>query len=292
MWVALAKKEIRHFVQRRGTWVYVGICAIYTVIWLLEPRDNTEAIRAIGSNVAVGSLQASLGVLVMIGGLIVSFRAIIGKLESGTINLVVGMPHSRRDIVIGKLVGRTVVITFGIAAAVICAVAGELLLFGTVSIFQITAVTVTTIGYALCWVAIGLAISALARSSTESITGVISASLLGLQWGNISWLVYESINSIDSVPYEYLLVRRIAPREAYHVVTNWILGVGNGDDVFLPMLNQRETDVNVIGVFIVDTTGDSVPLYLTEWASLLVLGLWCIVPLAITLLRIKTIDLV
>ncbi|WP_254769103.1 ABC transporter permease subunit [Salinilacihabitans rarus] len=291
MWTALATHELRRFRYARGTWLYVGLCAAYTVVWLLEPRSEPEAIAAIGSSVAVGSLQASLGVLAMLGGLVVGFRAVVGDRESGTMTLVAGMPHTRRDVVVGKLAGRTAVVGAGIAVAVGCAILGELLLYGSVSVVQLAAVAAVTGWYALCWVAIGVAISTLARSSTEALAGAIGTALLALQWGSVTWIAYERLGSAGSISETYLFVRRLAPREAYHVVTNWILGVGNGDDVFLPMLTQRETDVDVIGVFVVDASG-SAPAYLSEWLSLLVLGLWTIVPLAVTILRVRTTDLV
>lgn len=290
MWTALATHELRRFRHARGTWLYIGLCAAYTVVWLLEPRSETESIDAIGSSVAVGSLQASLGVLVMLGGLVAGFGAIVGDRESGTMTVVAGMPHTRQDIVIGKLAGRAAVIGVGIAIAVGCAIAGELLLYSSVSFLQLLAVVAVTGWYALCWVAIGIAISTLARSSTEALVGTVGTALLALQWGSISWIAYGWFGSTGSISGHYLFARRLAPREAYHVVTNWILGVGNGDDVFLPMLTQRETDVDVIGVFVVDASG-SAPVYLSEWLSLLVLGLWAIVPLTVAILRVRTTDL-
>jgi ABC-2 type transport system permease protein len=291
MWTPLAKKEIRHLAHQRGTWVYVVLCILYTLFWLDYPRTDAVGVATRFEPVTVaGSIQVSMGVLVMFAGLLAGIRSIVGERESGTMGFVAGMPHTRRDIVVGKLLGRTVLVSTGVIAAMLCALVAGPLMYGSVAPIKLAAVTLVTVLYGFCWVAIGIAISSLSRSIRQAIFGLVVTIFVGVLWEDLIGLVHSKLLLVDSAA-SLIFLRRLAPRKAYHVVTNWILGVGNSDAVFWATIEHQGSRTTVLGVYLPDEMLESVPLFLNEWVSLVVLLLWLVVPLAIAVVRIERIDL-
>jgi ABC-2 type transport system permease protein len=55
--------------------------------------------------------------IVPVLALVASYLAIAGERESGTLKLLLGMPPTRREVVLGKLLGRLAVTTTAIVVA-------------------------------------------------------------------------------------------------------------------------------------------------------------------------------
>jgi ABC-type transport system involved in multi-copper enzyme maturation permease subunit len=82
------------------------------------------------------------------------------------------------------------------------------------------------------------------------------------------------------------LLLRLSPGGAYHVVTNWLLGVGNSADLYSQVLTQLQPNVTT-NVYVVEAAfpPSSVPLYLHESLGVVVLLTWFVVPLAVARYR-------
>jgi ABC-type transport system involved in multi-copper enzyme maturation permease subunit len=79
---------------------------------------------------------------------------------------------------------------------------------------------------------------------------------------------------------------RLSPSGAYHVLSNWVLGVGNSADGYDAVLTELQPQVST-NAFVVEatfTTG-TVPVYLHEAFCLLVFAVWVVVPLAVARYR-------
>lgn len=92
--------------------------------------------------------------------LIAAHRAVVGERESGTLRLLFGHPVTRRDVVVGKFLGRAALV--GGVLSLACAGLGvaTLVHYGTLPILPFLAMTAYIVCYGVVWTAIVVGISA------------------------------------------------------------------------------------------------------------------------------------
>jgi len=62
-------------------------------------------------------------------GLAISYAAIAGERDSGSIKLLLSLPNSRRDVILGKFIGRCAVLTIAILSGYVVVAAFALLTY-------------------------------------------------------------------------------------------------------------------------------------------------------------------
>lgn len=83
-----------------------------------------------------------------------SYAAIVKRREDGQLTLLLGLPHNRRDVVIGTYLGRFVILTLALAAGTITAAILAL-------VFGVELATTELLGFTVLASALGLATSLL-----------------------------------------------------------------------------------------------------------------------------------
>jgi len=160
-WRTIAKKDVREVTDSRTlTWglgLLVLVCVLGGYVMPINADDPTTADFPTYMADAVGLLVPLLGILL-------GYNAIVEERSSGRLALLLGLPHSRRDVVLGKLVGRAVPLAAAIALGV--AVGGALVVypFGSIVPGALVGYVAVTLLLGLAFLGIGLAISTLTTS--------------------------------------------------------------------------------------------------------------------------------
>jgi ABC-2 type transport system permease protein len=188
--LAIARKDFRDAIQ---SWLFIGVTALFVLI-----LGGTAFITKIGSvflgnagtGVSVLALSGSVTVFVPLIGLLVGYKAISGERETGTLDLLLSFPYTRSEVVIGKLIGRTGIVSVGAFIGFLITAGIALFLGLSFSLGNYILFVVFSFVLGLVFVSIGIALSAATRSSTRALVGVIVLYGLFFHFGPFTlWLL-------------------------------------------------------------------------------------------------------
>ncbi|GAB6879627.1 ABC transporter permease [Halorubrum gandharaense] len=170
--VAVAKKDFQDAIRSRWLIALTVLFALIlsTIAYLVRPAPGQDA----PATALLSPLdQFVVGTLVPLIALVVGYNAVCGERESGSLKLLLSLPHSRADVVFGKVLGRAaalstaVVVGLFVPAVVIAAGPFEfepLVFLGYVLLVCLLATVFVAIAVGLSaftgsrWVALGGAI--------------------------------------------------------------------------------------------------------------------------------------
>jgi len=224
-WLVVARKDFEDAIRSR--WL-IGL----TVVFILLVSGVSYLARQTASANAVLQLSGSLfvGTLVPLIALVVAYNAVTGERESGSLKLLLSLPHSRADVVFGKVVGRAAALSTAITVgfvlpAVILALGPFTLEIGTYIIY-------TALVALLASVFVGIAVgwSAAAPSQRTALGGAIGLYFLFVPfWNGIQFRLRTAIASLpDWVPLSAETVGNALylsnPASAFQGLTTALLG--------------------------------------------------------------------
>lgn len=222
-------------------------------------------------------LAGATTLFVSVTALVASYKSVAGERESGQLKLLLGLPHSRRDVLLGKVVGRTGVIAVPLLAGFLVALGVAVVLGVDVVLAEYALFALLTALYALVYVAIVVGVSATTGSTTRATAGAISIFVvLEVLWEAVPTAVlfgYYVLTGQDvptstaAYPEWFHVVTRLAPSTAYNAARNAVL--------------PKSASVAV--------PGDS--FLLNDWLGFVVLAFWLVVPLAVGYWRFEVADL-
>jgi ABC-2 type transport system permease protein len=182
-WQVVARKDFEDAVRSR--WL-VGLATLYALLvaaavgigaWLFGGGGTT-----VSSTQLVNSPLIKDGIVttfVPLVSLVVAYNAVVGERESGSLKLLLALPHSRSDVVLGKVVGRgaavAVAIVAGFALPIVVFVVDGSFAFEAVGYVQYVLLT-ALLGVAFVSVAVG--VSAATASNRIAIAAAITIYLV------------------------------------------------------------------------------------------------------------------
>ena len=274
-WVHVARKDFEDASRSLLLWALTGllillVAGLSTIPYLLADGGTTPEFQA-----GLAFLFSPIGLLIPIIGLVVGYRSIVSERESGTIRFLLGLPNTRRDVLVGKVLGRAGVV--GVPTVIGFAV-GALVLVFLYDGFQASAyigVFLFSLVMGLVYVAIAVGISASVSTRAKALGVVISFyAIFDYLWGMfpmaIYWLLENELPVFDSLPAWYLLLERLSPSEALNVIALTLVDFAGTDDFDLTAAGR---------------VAGEVPFYLENWFAWVIVGLWVVVPLGIGYLR-------
>jgi ABC-2 type transport system permease protein len=234
-WSAVARKDFEDAVRSR--WV-AGLSALFVLLvsaaaYLVRPAPG----QTISSNQVLNSLfvrDALVTTLVPLIALIVAYNAVIGERESGSLKLLLSLPHSRADVVFGKVIGRSGAIAAPIAVGFLLP-AVVLLVVPAVNFDAISYVgyTLLTAVLGVAFVSIAVGFSTAASSSRRAIAGAIGIYFLFVPlWGAIRFplQLYLSGGGPSWLPLTgqqaLRMLRLLNPTGSFKIVSNAFLQGG------------------------------------------------------------------
>ena len=303
-WDVVARKDFDDAVRSRWLWglslFFVAFIGGTTAVFFGYLAQGGQA-RSLYGLFAGGTISFSytgfLGFALAFIALISSYGAVIDERESGSLKLLLSLPHSRIDVVLGKLAGRSAVVVLPVLVGFLVALVA-LLATGTGvdygAFFPHVALT-GLLGAA--FVALGVGVSAASASSRRAILVSLGLYFLfALLWSLVAqgvpslvrW-VAERLPGVSppaglALMKLQLFVTYLNPLRAYETLVAQLY-FGNVASARLVKAGLRQR------LQLQPALQESVPFYFTGWFILLVLLAWIAVPPVLGYLVFEDADL-
>ncbi|MFP8953314.1 ABC transporter permease [Natrialbaceae archaeon A-arb3/5] len=264
--LTIAKKDFHDAIRSRGLIGATIVFAIFTsgMGALAAVFEQLEAESGDGVPELVIVLQSPAYLLVPVIALLLSYSAISREREHGSLRFLLGLPFTRREVLLGKVLGRTVVLSVAIVIGFTIGIGTFYALTGTAPVAGYLGFTLVTILFGCVYVSIGVGLSALVRSTTRAAVGAVGILvLLGVFWDSFGGLLlYAATRSSvpEAIPSWYSLYEVFEPSVAYGIALGVVLD------------NQPTADELASGGFSVVAE---------PWFGFIVLACWTITTLAV-----------
>ncbi len=275
--LAVARRDFLDVRRAKLVW---APAALYTLFMLLFFYGQSGSSNPDFHMVLWGLAGLGGALVVPLIALVAAYLAVAGERESGRIKFTLGVPVTRADVVLGKLLARSGVVAAGLLLSFVVGLAAAQVLVPSmeVAVGDFVLFVVVTLLYALAYVAVALGISTATSTRSRAMGGAIGFFFVfNIVWnflpvGPVQMLsfVLERLGA-DPANYENLLelVYSISPTGAY--------------------LNSMQL---VMPTEILQTVGAASrpgdPFYLEGWFMVVIMGLWIAVPLALGYWRFRT----
>lgn len=281
-WTIIAKKDFRDAIRSRALWALTILFILFAagfiyLSWALQQflqQAAQQTMAATGPTVGlISGLSGSAGFLVPLIGLLMGYKSIVGERESGSLKLLLSLPHSRRDVVIGKLVGRTGVVAIAIVIGFVAGGIVAFFLYNSFAVGAFISYILLTVVLGLVFVAIAVGFSAAMRSASRALYGTVGLFVLFVfVWGFIPLLLRFVLSGfalpdVMSRPDWAAFLSLLNPTTAY----------GHASAALFPALQR--------------SISETVPFYLQDWFGFVILAAWIVVPLGLGYYRFNTTDL-
>ena len=262
--LAVAKKDFRDVRRAKIVWFVGALYAVFMALLVFVAQDGSadpNVLNALWNLTAVGAMFIPLIALVT------AYLAIAGERESGGIKYMLSIPNTRRDVVLGKFLTRTAIVSASIVVAFLVGGALALVWYPEPKVDTFATMTVLTILYALTYVAVAIGISAATASRSRAMGGSIAfffatsvLNVAGPLQLAIDYLVND-LAGLDVSLYQIAFVQSlVSPTAAYINSTGLAFPEGfNTIPPNLPWFLQGETMIVVMLGWLV------VPLALGIW---------------------------
>jgi ABC-2 type transport system permease protein len=257
-WHAIARNEVRSALNERGAWALFGgfLVGFGGLAVLLVQLGNPEF------EGYLSTLAGGVGLLVPLAGIVLGYEAVIGARESGTAVLTLSMPHSRADMIVGKLVGRTVLLTAVIAGAALIASIVILLFYPSFSASQYAGFMLLSGGYGVVFLWVSAALSMALSTSRRVIVAAFGAYIgLTLTWNPV-------IDLLETI----LFRGRSAPSSEPETWVTFLTFIG--PDTSFSYLLSHTLDIGSVPVTVADSSAE----FITPTVALLALTSWAVLP--------------
>ncbi len=217
----IARLEL--LIARRNMWVATAVImmALFTVVLTLAGAAPTGTLGVDPLIVATTSVTTLSVYLIPLIGLLLSFDAIAGEAERGTLALNLVYPVSRGEILLGKFLAHLAVLGFAVAVGLGLMVGLTIWQSGAtdMSLAPVLKLFVTSLALGAAFLGVGYLISALARQ-----TGVASGIVI-IVWlvcvvlydlGLLGALVADGGGDFTKTVFPWLLVAN--PADAFRLI--------------------------------------------------------------------------
>lgn len=298
-WQAVARKDFRDAI--RSWWLW-GLSAVLFMVlggisllwgWLSGEAEggltSDHLFGIFGDFGALGqfSFTGFLGFVLALIALVTAYGSIIDERESGTLKLLLSLPHSRADVIVGKMVGRSAVVTVPLLGAFLVVIVGFALTGVEIVFGNLLPHIALTVLVTIAFVSLAVGISAWAMSGRQATVATFAIYFfLSMLWSVFAeglpslydWIAERAplispMATETSLQIE-LFITYLNPLRAYET-----LAAGLYSD---STLGARLVKV---GIFeqqaYVEALGESLPFYFQDWFIVLILLAWIAVPLLI-----------
>lgn len=271
-WQAVARKDVRDAVRSRTFLLLVGLFLLLFVgIAVAVPSLASAEF----SNFVLYTLTV-VGFLVPLVSIALGYKSVIGERQSGSIKLVLSLPHARRDLAVGKFVGRAVVFTLPVVLGMAAAAVVVALLYESFPIVEYAVLTVATVVFGLAFLGLTLGLSLSTRSNRRVTAGAFGAYVLFVMLWNdlIQFFVlflyrFMEPSIMFDLPDWALFVQFAAPTESYNRILTALFDVG----------------------FESPYTAAGAPWFVDWWVAPILLAGWIVLPVVLGYRRFAKADL-
>lgn len=231
-WHVIARKDFEDSIRSRWlqglTALFVGLVSLVAAVSLrFQTGGETITTNALLSSSLMGFLS---GTLVPLIGLVIAYNSVTGERKSGSLKLLLSLPHSRADVVFGKVAGRSAALSGAIGVGFV--LPAIILAIGPLSLDIVTYIGYTLLVVLLVSVFVGIAVgwSAAAPSQRIALGGAIGLYILFVPfWDVIQFPLQIALSSLPEwVPVSSTtlgnLLFLINPSSAFQGLSGALLG--------------------------------------------------------------------
>lgn len=219
--IAVAQLEL--LVARRNMWVATAVLlmSLFSIVLTLAGGATAGTLGVNPMSVAVISITTLSVYLVPLIGLLLSFDAIAGEIERGTLALSLAYPLSRAEILIGKFLAHFGVLAFAIGVG-LCLSTGLVIWqhgMDGIVFFPMVYLFLTSLALGATFLGVGYAVSALVRQPSVASGVVIIIWLVCVvlyDLGLLGALVADNGGTFSKVVFPYLLLAN--PADAFRLL--------------------------------------------------------------------------
>ncbi|PSP54871.1 NosY protein [Halobacteriales archaeon QS_1_67_19] len=292
-WTKVARKDFEDVARSKMLWgliaVFVGFMG-FVVLVALGASDTSEATGDAALRVTAQIGQLFVPLIALIAG----YLAIVGERRSGSLRILLSFPPTRRDVVMGKLVGRTAVIGAALAIGSAASVLLVALAIESPDLGDVAGLlaSIVLFGAAITGLAVGISAAVGTRGKAMALAiGSVLAFLL--VWDAAAAGVYLAVTgSLPGLEVEawYFLLKRLSPVGAFRALA---AGFVQGDiqPFFRFGLEEIPPNTPPERLTLSNRVSGSPPFYLTEWFAAATLACWGVVAAGAGYLRFRNADL-
>lgn len=258
-WRVVARRDALDPYRSGALWMYL---ALFALTFGGAGYVTAQSQASLGT-----ALTAVAAVLVPLAVLVIGYPTLAKRRENGALRVLLALPHSRRDVVLGTAVGRVAISTGAISVGFLAGVVGAVANGAVPRLDHLLFAWALTALLGAAMAAVGVAISASVRTETRAAASAFGAFLLLVAlWGQLPGLARYVANGFSPPPPP---------------PPDWV-------DVFAQLSPvtafRTATDVLLRGA-------SSVGVHETWWFAVLVVLAWVAVPLALATWRFDGSDL-
>ncbi len=218
--LAIAGSEARIALRNRWVAILVAMMALFALVLSAAGSAPTGVLGADRLSVIVASLTSLSVYLVPLMALLMSFDAVAGEVERGTLSLLLTYPVSRAEVLAGKLLAHLAILTlavavgYGVAAAAALATDHE----ATNGLAALWRLMWSSVLLGATFLGVGYAISALARRPSGAAGLAIGLWLVAIvlyDLGLLAAVVADNGGTFTSAIFPYTLLAN--PADAFRL---------------------------------------------------------------------------
>lgn len=290
---AIATKDFRDAVR---SWTFWGLSAFFFLLVGL----SAFAIGYFGdadTSTAdfLGTVSQVTRLVVPLIALLLGWKSIAGERESGSIKILLSLPHSRLDVVLGKYLGRTAVLALSLLIGFLIGAVVIAVMLSPPAIADYAGFIAMTIVYGVAYLGIAIALSSITRSTT-----IAGAAMFGV------FVLFYIVWNLLTVALQYLMFEGYFEGVEYTMTIEGNEAVGErlpDWGLFVQTIDPGIAYANALSVIeAAEGAGfgtafpefwfdGGIPFYLQDWFSFLILLVWIVVPVAIAIVRFDRVDL-
>lgn len=248
----VAKKDVQDAIRSRTLLI---VAALFTA-FLAFYTYFTFAMVTPGQPAEVADLYLPVASVVSVVGTLLGYNAIVGERASGSLKVLFGAPHTRRDVVVGKFLGRAAVVAVTVLIGFAVVGAHYAVLAESLSFTAYARLGGKILVLGVVFVSIATAVSAALRSTTVATWGAIGLAILfAFGWDSVLAVLKTFLFTSETIPPWFYVIKRLDPKYAFDHIEASALA--------------------------------TTPFYLEPWFGILILCGWIVVPLGLGYLRFE-----
>ncbi|MFT4930783.1 MAG: ABC-2 type transport system permease protein [Natronomonas sp.] len=292
-WAQVARKDFEDAVRSKMLWGLMGVFVAFMAFVLVVAINTADAAEA--TSEAALALTANFAQLfVPLIAMIAGYLAVVGERRSGSLRILLGYPHSRRDVVFGKFVGRSTVIAVTLAIGSAVSILLVALVIKSPDLANVAGLltAIVLFGISVAGLAVGISASVTSRGKAMALA-IGSMLVFWLLWDAMAAGVYAAVTgSLPGLTAEgwYFLLKRMSPIGAFRTVAEGFVG-GRVPPIFRLGIEEIPPNTPSEQLVLSKRVAGQLPFYLKNWFGAVTLAAWGVVPTLVGYLRFKRLDL-
>ena len=295
-WEAVARKDFRDAVRSRWLWVLSALSILLfagAAIGRLYVGGGSQQEAAAILRGFLFYLKQGTAIIIPLTALVIAYGSITRERESGTIKLLLSLPHSRDDVVLGKFLGRSGVVGLPVLIGFFVALLALLPAASGVDVLVYVEFALLTALLGVVFVGIAVGVSAAANTNQQALVG--AGGLFGMFWFLWNFFV-TGVNRAAtelfglSTPQQFqlrLALKILNPIQAYKSLV---------DSLFMSDLEARVRMFSLLLGTIpnqqaAQALSPNLSPVFSDGAVLLAMLLWLAIPLAVGVVWFRDADL-